>query len=327
VTRLVSLFPVVERHNPLYHKGILQHVLDMVGPGEHIFLSVVSKSFRACYLKVPVYEGTYPSSSDDKAIDVEPRMTVCSAIFRSSSRLRLAVKLGFALDPESWWCQHNAGADADIHVLVELHDKHRMPYTEVVCRGAAESGSVSKMQWLLDEQLCPQPADLACSAVHASTTNMLKRLKQRGWVFTADTCTAAATSTEAAHMLEYLHSEGVPFDAKTMEAAILYQELPLLQWLCERGCDLSTVDPMSDRPVGDLEVLSWLRSKDCPCNYDLLCAVAAFGGCTDTLQWVKDNGLIEWSSDALSQYLNIAAGEERLDTAKVCAHKTRRICI
>jgi hypothetical protein len=268
---------VVERYNPLYHNGILQHVLDMVGPGEHIFLSVVSKSFRACYLKVPVFEGTFPTIEEDIDISIEPRMTVCSAIFRSLSRLRLAVRLGFAVKTWSWECQHIAGTYADVQTLVELHEQHRMVYTDEVCRGAAESGCISKMQWLLDEQHCPQPADLACSALHASTTNMLKWLKERGYVFTADTCTAAATSTEAAQMLEYLHSEGVPFDTKTMEAAINYQELPLLQWLCERGCDLSKVDPMSDRPVEDLEALSWLRSKGCPCNYDLLCSGSLWG--------------------------------------------------
>jgi hypothetical protein len=252
-------------------------------------------------------------------------MTTRSSIFRSVSRLRLAVELGFEVDPESWWCQvYNAGAYADIDDLVELHEIHHMPYTEVVCRGATTSGRISKLQWLLDEQHCPEPADVDCSAVHAPTLGMLKYLKQRGWVFTADTCAAAATSDHAASVLQYLHSEGAPFDVRTITNAIPVQELPLLQWLCERGCNLSKVDPLAARPMGDLQTLSWLRSKGCPCDYNFLCEMAASSGCINTLQWVKDNGLIEWSSEVLSEYLNVAAVDGELDAAMV---RTNNMCI
>jgi hypothetical protein len=46
--------------------------------------------------------------------------------------------------------------------------------------------------------------------------------------------------------------------------------------------------------------------------------MAASNGCINTLQWVKDNCLIDWSSEVLSEYLNVAAGEGELDAAKVC---------
>jgi hypothetical protein len=123
--------------------------------------------------------------------------------------------------------------------------------------------AVSKLQWLLDEQQCPEPDDLACSAVHAPTLGMLKYLKQRGYVFTAETCVAAATTLQAASVLQYLHSEGAQFDVRTLTNAMPVQELPLLQWLCERGCNLSEVNPFAARAMGDVKVLSWLHSKGC----------------------------------------------------------------
>jgi hypothetical protein len=150
---------------------------------------------------------------------------------------------------------------------------------------------------------------------------MLKWLKQRGCVFTADTCAAAAASPQAARMLQYLHSEGVPFDARTSTEAISHQELPVLQWLCEHGCNLSEVDPLAPRQMHDVKILSWLHSNGCPCDYNLLCEIAALEGSISTLQWVKDNGLVDWSSEVLSECLNIAAADEELNTAKV--HKVR----
>eukprot|EP00953_Heterococcus_sp_UTEX-ZZ885_P042160 21454-Heterococcus_DN1.PRE.2 len=124
---------VADRSNPLDHKGILQLVVDYVGVGEHLFLSMVSKGFRACYLNVPVYEG--------RVWRVEPQMTVCTAIMRSLSRLRLAVELGFKLDPQNTRLQFCAGRAADIETLIELNEQYHMPYTEQVARGAAAAGS------------------------------------------------------------------------------------------------------------------------------------------------------------------------------------------
>jgi hypothetical protein len=33
-------------NNPLHNEGVLEMILDFVGPGEHVFLSTVSKSFQ-----------------------------------------------------------------------------------------------------------------------------------------------------------------------------------------------------------------------------------------------------------------------------------------
>jgi hypothetical protein len=303
--------------NPLHQRGILQQVLDFVGPAQHLFLSPVSKSFRACYLNTPVLTSVYQDESGDVEITLVHHMTAFGAVLGSPSRVRLAAELGFVLNIKNLWSQFLAGAHSSIETLVELHEQYQMRYTEVVCRGAAVAGSVSKLQWLLDEQQCPQPDDIDRFAVNARTTDILKWLKQRGCVFTADTCAAAARSLQAAQMLEYLHSEGVPFDVSTMTEAIACQTLPLVQWLHKHGCPLSEEASLAASKLKDLAPLSWLHSVGCPCDYWEMCYAGLVNGFADLMQWIIDNDIEEWTPTSLSLCLNIAGVYGHLDTAKV----------
>jgi hypothetical protein len=269
-------------------------------------------------LHVPVFEDHHQDDDSDIDLTSVHQLTASRAVFASLSRLRLAIELGFVLDPASENCQHRAGKYcADIETRVELHEQHHMPYTEDVSSGAAESGSVRKMQWLLDEQQCPQADNVDCTAVHAPTLDMLKWLKQRGCVFTAEPCTAAVLSHQAASVLHYLHSVGAPFDASTITAAIEFQKLQLLQWLCEHGCDLSEVHPLASRHAQDPQTLSWLHSNGCPCHYNYLFLQAAGYGFISTLKWVRDSGVTQWSAQLLMQCLAGAGVREQLDVAKV----------
>jgi hypothetical protein len=215
-------------------------------------------------------------------------MTAYSSVFTSRSRVRLAVELGFVLDPTSWWYQFNAGQCADIETLEELHEQYHMPYTRVVSRGAAQSGNVSKMQWLLDEQQCPLASDICTHALYGPTLDVLKYLRQRGCVLTEDLCVAAVRSFHADSILQYLHSEGVPLPASTMVAAVRYNLLPLVQWLYEHGCPLSEQAAQAASDLQDLSVLKWLHSKDCPCDYGSLCLQALLESEIEVLEWGRD---------------------------------------
>jgi hypothetical protein len=306
--------------NSLHHRGIMQLVLDFVGPGEHGFVSTVSKAFRACYLHVAAFEGVYEApNGTDICVTVLHFMKTCSSVLTSRSRVRLAIDLDFVLNPKSWWCQFSAGQCANMETLEELHEQYHMPYTDVVSRGGAQSGNVSKMQWLLDEQQCPQPDDLSCFAVHAPTLDMLKWLRQRGGVFTADTCAAAASSHPTLSVLQYLHSEGVALEVSTLVEAMQYEDhLPVLHWLYKHGCPLSEEAAITASELGKLDVLTWLHSKDCPCDYRSLCFEALLRRHTVVvLQWARDNAVIDWPAELLTDYLNIAGSLGNLDTAQV----------
>jgi hypothetical protein len=308
-----------ESCSPLHDRGILQQIIDLAGPGDYIFLSTVSKSFRACYLHVPDCEIVCEDQDGvDFLITVTHYMTTCSAVLGSLTRMRLAIELGFNMKVRYRLFQRCAGNSADIETLLELHELHGMPYTEDTSKGAAASGSVSKLQWLLDEQHCPQAADICKYAVYGLTLDVLKWLRQRGCVLTQEVCTAAACSIYAASTLQYLHAEGVPFEPSIMSTAISYQKLPVLQWMYQHGCPLSKEAAEAAAYLQDLSVLSWLHSKGCPCDYEDLSFKAARTGYTTLLQWMKDNDVIDWSAADLSEYLNVAGILGHLGTAKVC---------
>jgi hypothetical protein len=270
---------------------------------------------------VPVFEGVYPdfAGSDHKDVTVGPKMTASSVIFETVLLVRLAAELGFELNPKSRWCQFNAGLVADIETLAELKHVYNVPYTEYTSRGAAESGSVSKLQWLLDEQQCPEAAGIHIYALYAPTLDVLKWLKQKGCVFPAGTCAAAAKSPRASSLLQYLHSEGVPFDNITMIACMSYQDVtvPLLQWLYEHGCPLGEEAVLAAANLEDLSTLSWLHSVGCPCDYERMCRTAAGSDHIGTLRWAKVNGVVDWSPAVLTVYLNIAGVNGQLDTTVV----------
>jgi hypothetical protein len=97
-----------------------------------------------------------------------------------------------------------------------------------------------------------------------------------------------------------------------MVTAVHYHELPLVQWLYEHGCALSNEAALAAARVRNVEKLSWLHSKGCPC--DRRCSQPCV---IVLLQWVKDNGVVDWSPAALADSLNVAGVNGHLDTAKV----------
>lgn len=217
--------------NPLNHTGILQVVCDLIGPGEFVFLALINKQFRACCLNVSQFDGVDLIEGGYEEVSVLPAMTRHEAIFASLPRLQLALQLGFQLQVQTWGVQLRAGWYADTPTLQALHTVHGMPWTAAVSNGAAASGNVSRMKYLLDEQQCPQAEDLCSYAAIARSTDVIRWLRQRGAVFTAETCSSAARSVKAASMLAYLHEQGAPWDAETMTVVVGYSDAPLLQWL------------------------------------------------------------------------------------------------
>eukprot|EP00953_Heterococcus_sp_UTEX-ZZ885_P036531 18804-Heterococcus_DN1.PRE.1 len=81
-----------DSRNPLRLAGIVQHVLDHVGPGHWYFISTVSKLFKDCYERVEtdvLLTDGYRSGLHADVITCVPQMTLYSSIFSSSSRVSL----------------------------------------------------------------------------------------------------------------------------------------------------------------------------------------------------------------------------------------------
>jgi hypothetical protein len=88
--------------SPLDDSGVLLHVFNILGPGHHLFISAVSKAWRESYKKVAsvqVVECAFSWEYYEKTTlhTITSKMTCCSAVFASASRVRLAHELGLRL--------------------------------------------------------------------------------------------------------------------------------------------------------------------------------------------------------------------------------------
>lgn len=218
---------------PLEHPGILSEVLAFVGPGQFAFVGAVCKSFTAGALRVASYERMdYNETGLDVDVDLLPDMTTHEAIFASPSRVLWAIESGFRLQTDSCRVQQWAGWHGDVETLSMLRNTYRMPWSESTSRGAAESGNIVKLRWLLDEQHCPQAANICDSAVVAPGMEALAWLKERGCMITAKTCAKAAGTENAVPILEYLRNTGCDWDERTANCV----QLCTVIWSCYSGC-------------------------------------------------------------------------------------------
>jgi hypothetical protein len=304
----------------LEHPDILAEVLGFVGPGHFAFVGNVSKSFRAAALKVAPHERTdYDEAGGDVDVDILPGMTTHEAVFAAPSRLLWAVDSAFSLKINNWRVQHWAGWHADVKTLLMLHDSYGMQWTESISRGAAESGSVKKLRWLLDEQHCPQAEDICDHAAVAEGTEALAWLKERGCALTAHTCARAAVNIaeDAVTALAYLRSAGCEWDERTANCAAKFGDVQLLQWLHKQGAPWNTATVCAAADSGHLDAVIWLLDNGCPCDYTDLLSSAAGGGSINVLQWLRDCGAVEWTPAVLAPALGAAIVSDQLDTCQV----------
>jgi hypothetical protein len=155
-----------------------------VGIGHYLYLSEVSRSWVAAYKKLPLVEIAMLSEYGEpsKTKYCSSYYTFYSDAFASEPRLRLAQDRGLHLKADNFKLQRMAGRSASIDVLKVAHDLG-LPLTAHVMRGAAESGSIDKIQWLHTEHGCPFPADITHFAARVGDVRLLKWLKQQQGVF------------------------------------------------------------------------------------------------------------------------------------------------
>jgi hypothetical protein len=278
----------------------------------------VSKSFRAAALKTAPYSiMDYDEAGDSFKMEVLPTMTTHESIFAAPSRLLWAIESGFSLRIDSWRVQLRAGCYGSAATLLMLHDTYGMQWTGSISRGAAESCSIQKLRWLLDEQHCPQAVDICDFAAATGGIETLAWLKQRGCVFTASTCARAATCTDDIAVLTYLRKAGCEWDERTMTNAAAYGELELLQWLRKRGAPWDEEAVEEAAVHGHLEALIWLKNNGCACDLRDAAIDAASKDSVNVLQWLKENGEIVWDADLLSALLGVAGVDVAMKACKV----------
>jgi hypothetical protein len=307
-----------DESSPLRQAGILQQMLDYVGPGHWYFVSTVSKLRKDLYEKVASHR-TAAYSYENGCFHFFTcicKMTLYSSIFASPARVGLAHDGGFHYHEEQdYVVQYQAGVHADQETLVTAHELG-LQYSPHVLNGALRSGDLSKVMWLHTEQHCvldPREGICQYAAISGSIT-VLDWLKQQG--VTLDSSDFAAESGHM-HVLQYLHAEGCGKGYHVCHWAARNGDLEMLKWAFEHGypwfvgftsdaAESHNIELMAwliQQPgvqlnaevmnsavsVGDMAMCEFLLANQCPWN-ERTCRVAVEKRELDVLCWLREHG-------------------------------------
>jgi hypothetical protein len=230
--------------NPLEDPHILKNVMSYVGPGHWLFLSTVSKAWLELYLTLESVKVCRMGMFHEyQVLTCVPHHTTCAAVFASASRVKLAHSYGLQLSKSSKYSplqtvlQTQAGKCADKETLLAAHDLG-LPWSASVLCGAAESGSLPKLQWLMDQQNDLAPRSITNCAAKSGNLEMLVWLRHRGAVYDQAECAVAAAEGGRLQLLQELYITNDAYRRYSRDltrAVVQTRNLAMVRWLCEQG--------------------------------------------------------------------------------------------
>eukprot|EP00953_Heterococcus_sp_UTEX-ZZ885_P031708 16610-Heterococcus_DN1.PRE.12 len=263
--------------SPLEDAGMLVHVLNILGPGQHLFISAVSRVWRESYKRVAstqVLKLLYLHSEAADLCTITPCTTRFSAAFASAATLRLVHEHGLSFSNENF--QRLAGRLLDVSTL-QAAQQLGLRLTAHVLFGAAESASVFKLQWLHTEMGCPLPQSICGFAARTGSAALISWLKEYGCKFCTYT-TASAAAGANLHLLQFLRDERCEWDETACAAAARNGHLATLKWLHEQGCPWIFDEICGEAAEsGNIEMLLYLKQQGCEYNADTMRGAAGFG--------------------------------------------------
>ena len=166
------------------------------------------------------------------------------------------------------------------------------------CGCAAAVAATTLMLWAkhaklhppahLGQYLPPLYVKVACShAARGGNRVVLEWLHSTGCPWDAKTCAVAAGGGHL-EVLQWAREHGCPWDTLATACAARAGHLRVLQWAREHHCPWDWWTPAYAAEGGHLEVLQWARAHGCPWD-SATCMYAAFTGQLDVLQWVREN--------------------------------------
>ena len=105
----------------------------------------------------------------------------------------------------------------------------------------------------------------------------------------AKTCARAALGGHL-ETLQWLRSQGCPWNVDTCAWAAAHGHLKCLQWARSEGCPWSAFTTRGAARRGHLECLQWARENGCPWDANRMCNVAAKHDQLAVLKWVREQG-------------------------------------
>ena len=89
---------------------------------------------------------------------------------------------------------------------------------------------------------------------------------------------------------------------KYMDLAALYGQLEVMKYLRERDCPWGEETCENAASFGSIDIFKWLKEQGYPWD-DKIFAVAAYHGNIELMKWLKDNAC-PWNEHACSYYCN-----------------------
>jgi hypothetical protein len=300
----------------LSNAALLRHMMGYPDFGEWLFLAGVCSGWRAAYEAAKSRSIQIRRLSTDLKERHFASTTLCalvstkySAVLASASRVKLAQEHNLSFAKNNWKLQRFAGRCADIESL-ELAHSYGMPHSRHVMAGAAESGSISKLQWLHTEQHCDLRAQITCYAARSGSIEMLNWLHEQQCALTYETSVQAA---KAGHLnvLKLLHTMGCPINITAAEAAAEIGAIVILQWLdasdiAWRGSEVYAAAAKS----GNMKLMHWMTEHEANFDGKTMVAAAKYGhleickylrsiGC----DWDKRAGQRIWMQAHITKWL------------------------
>jgi hypothetical protein len=266
----------------LNNEGILRHVLEYVGAGQHLFVSAVSKDWRACYAKLKLIKMRWKGTDAHWTVS-KTQGTLTSAAFSSVSRVKLACDCDLPLRKCGLTrLGYTAGFHSDVVTLAAAHELGLKLSSDVV-RGAAAARSVPTFFWLMTEQHCRLPKYITWTAARSGSIEKLAWLKGQGCEWEIDTL-RSAIQTSSKQLVEYLIVDGCRINWIACHAAAEVGDLAMLKWLREQGCAWRLERGFANNSLastaassGSIELLQWLREQGVEIGTDALISAAAKG--------------------------------------------------
>jgi hypothetical protein len=271
--------------SPLEHSGVLRQMFSYFGFGHWLYFVPVCKRWHAEYTAFveQLLDATpHPYSHrycDEHAADCAT-VTLWRAAFSSAECLKIAVAGGLRLlaPADCFWqekykfeqLQKQLAQFGSRDLLLHARHQYNVPWSELLCAGAAQSGDLSKLQWLHMEQQCPwyvgAPCFMTaernvaiCAERGGNGMAILHWLKEEGVAMPSLNLAIFAAAYGRLSM-QFLESEGCTFEkfrTPCMNAA-LNGQLEVLQWLHERGAPLMAGIGENAAKSGSVPVLTWL---------------------------------------------------------------------
>ncbi|PNH02651.1 hypothetical protein TSOC_011350, partial [Tetrabaena socialis] len=190
---------------------------------------------------------------------------------------------------------------ADWQAKVEWLEARGYPQCTAACKtAAAKPDALPRLQWL-QQRGYPLDYDVAACAADAGNVEVLQYVLSQGveagmvWPGRLDrySMLCAAKGGRVA-VMEVLRACGVPMDAETVTVAAAAGHLPAVAWLVERlGAHTALTAGVFEAAAraGSMELLRWLRERDCPWDAAVF-AASVEGGSEEQLEWLVEQGCL-----------------------------------